>query len=154
MLSDRAKALRPVIHAAFDAGGLDAICELFAKLEARIAELEKRLNMNNSRSKVHLLRELTSFSEEGHRWAEGLIAALLAMTQAADDDRWISKGLKSHPELAKSARKRGRAKQSKERNLLMRMSNKLDKVLRYAHDIDVPFDNNQAERDLRMIKVQ
>jgi hypothetical protein len=48
MLSDRAKALRPVIQAAFDAGGLDAICELFAKLEARIEELEKRLNMNSS----------------------------------------------------------------------------------------------------------
>lgn len=39
MLSDRAKAQRPVIQAAFDAGGLDAICELFAKLEARIEEL-------------------------------------------------------------------------------------------------------------------
>lgn len=41
MFSDRAKALRPVIQAAFDAGGLNAICELFAKLEARIEELEK-----------------------------------------------------------------------------------------------------------------
>jgi hypothetical protein len=48
MLSDRAKALRPVIQASFDAGGLEAICELFAKLEARIEELEKRLNMNSS----------------------------------------------------------------------------------------------------------
>jgi transposase len=130
---------------------------------------------DHSRCNVHLLRELTSFSEEGHRWAEGLIAALIAMKQAADDarqrgqkpitkatlkplladyDRWISKGLKSHPEIAKSAGKRGRAKQSKEHNLLMRMSKKRDEVLRYAYDIDVPFDNNQAERDLRMIKVQ
>ena len=57
MLSDRAKALRPVIQAAFDAGGLDAVCELFARLEARVeelvarvAELEKRLNMNSSNS--------------------------------------------------------------------------------------------------------
>lgn len=50
MSSDRAKAQRPVIQAAFDAGGLDAICELFAKLEARIEELEKRLNLNSSNS--------------------------------------------------------------------------------------------------------
>lgn len=50
MLSDQAKAQRSVIQAAFDAGGLDAICELFAKLEARIEELEKRLNMNSSNS--------------------------------------------------------------------------------------------------------
>ena len=47
---DRAKIIRPAIQAAFDAGGLDAICELFAKLEARIAGLEKRLNQNSSNS--------------------------------------------------------------------------------------------------------
>ena len=53
-----------MIQAAFDAGGLDAICELFAKLEATITELqitsaklqarvvesEKRLNKNSSSS--------------------------------------------------------------------------------------------------------
>lgn len=56
-MTDRATALRPLIQAAFDAGGLDAICELFAtlaaaaaKLEARVAELEKRLNKNSSNS--------------------------------------------------------------------------------------------------------
>jgi hypothetical protein len=50
VLSDRAQAQRSVIQAAFDAGGLEAICELFAKLEPRIEELEKRLNMNSSNS--------------------------------------------------------------------------------------------------------
>ncbi|MEN9975362.1 MAG: hypothetical protein RLZZ282_1368 [Verrucomicrobiota bacterium] len=57
MLSDRAKALRPVIQAAFDAGGLDAVCELFAQLEvrveplvARIEALENRLNMHSTNS--------------------------------------------------------------------------------------------------------
>jgi hypothetical protein len=50
MLSDRAKALRPVIQAAFDADGLDAICELCAKLEARIEQIGKRFNMNSSNS--------------------------------------------------------------------------------------------------------
>ncbi len=46
-----------MIQSAFDAGGLDAICELFAtleaaaaKLEARVTELEKRLNKNSSNS--------------------------------------------------------------------------------------------------------
>jgi hypothetical protein len=36
----------------------------------------------------------------------------------------------------------------------MRLLNKRDEVLRFAHDLSVPFDNNLAERDLRMIKVQ
>lgn len=130
---------------------------------------------DHSRCNAHLLRELTSFSEDGSRWAEGLIAALLAMKQAADDarrrgrkrippatlkplladyDRWISRGLKTHPEVTKPAGKRGRAKQSRAHNLLARMHRKRDEVLRFAHDLNVPFDNNQAERDLRMIKVQ
>ena len=72
----------------------------------------------------------------------------------ADYDHWIFKGLKVHPEVAKPAGKRGRAKQSKERNLLMRMSEKRDEVRRFAQDLDVPFDNNPAERDLRMNQVQ
>jgi len=42
MLSARDKFLRPVIQAAFDASGLDAICGLIARLEARIEELDKR----------------------------------------------------------------------------------------------------------------
>ena len=129
----------------------------------------------HSRCNAHLLRELTSFSEENQRWAEGLIAALLAMKQAADDARqraqksihpatlkplladyarWLTNGLKTHPEVAKPAGKRGRAKQSKAHNLLARMHQKREEVLRFAHDLEVPFDNNQAERDLRMIKVQ
>ena len=34
------------------------------------------------------------------------------------------------------------------------MKEKRDEVLRFADDLSVPFDNNQAERDLRMIKMQ
>ena len=34
------------------------------------------------------------------------------------------------------------------------MNEKRDEVLRFAHDLEDPFDNNQEERDLRMIKVQ
>jgi hypothetical protein len=33
------------------------------------------------------------------------------------------------------------------------MSKMRDEVLRYVHDLNVSFDNNQVERDLRMIKM-
>jgi transposase len=47
-----------------------------------------------------------------------------------------------------------RVKQSKERNLLDRLINFSDNILCVLHDPDVPFSNNQAEQDLRMVKVQ
>ena len=130
----------------------------------------------HTRCNAHLLRELKAFTDAGHRWASGLGTALLAMKQAADEararkreaidphelavltgdyDRWVAEGLASHPEgIRVAGRRGGRVKQSPERNLLLRLRDKREEVLRFAHDLNVPFDNNLAERDLRMIKVQ
>jgi transposase len=40
------------------------------------------------------------------------------------------------------------------RNLLLRLGWRKEDVLRFLMDFTVPWDNNQAERDLRMIKLQ
>ena len=58
------------------------------------------------------------------------------------------------PEKQRKPSQRGRVVQGKSRNLLLHLHHYLSDYLRFAYDFGVPFDNNQAERDLRMAKVK
>lgn len=125
---------------------------------------------------VHLLRELTFLAEEQHlEWATELKALLLEMKAATDEAReqglatlhpleiadWQAQfvALVAHadattPTAQAPPGKKGRAKQSAARNLLDRLIDDQEAVLAFLHRLVVPFDNNQAERDVRMVKVQ
>ena len=60
----------------------------------------------------------------------------------------------SPPHSSPEAKKRGKVKHSKERNLIERLRKFEGDVLRFMTNKEVPFTNNQAERDIRMVKVQ
>jgi len=47
-----------------------------------------------------------------------------------------------------------RPKRTKAQNLLLRLDEREQETLRFAHDFRVPFENSLCERDLRMVKLQ
>ena len=82
------------------------------------------------------------------------LSPLLEMHFEARYRRLLQEGLAANPPPEPTPGKRGRKKQSRARNLLERLQQEQAAVLRFMYDFAVPFDNNLAERDLRMMKVQ
>lgn len=126
---------------------------------------------------AHHLRELTAIAEHDQQsWAAEMKTLLVTIKTAVDQARaagaeclpeptrqtfraqyhaLLADGLAANPPPAAALpRKRGRPKQSKAKNLLDRLSTHEHAVLAFLEDFRVPFDNNQAERDIRMLKVQ
>lgn len=125
---------------------------------------------------AHLLRELEFVAETTHqRWPkqfQNLLRNMHTLVEKAKqkglstlqsrkikyyEHRYtilLSKALRANPRQRGSPHRRGRKKQTPVRNLVERLRDHQISILRFIHDFRVPFTNNQAERDLRMMKVK
>jgi len=124
---------------------------------------------------AHHLRELKAlFEQHGQQWAADMIKVLIdakaavekAILQGRDcvqarvlrmlENRYratIAAGHEANPP-PEATGKRGRPKRSVGGNLVRRLEDYREETLAFLYDFKVPFDNNQAERDIRMIKVK
>jgi transposase len=125
---------------------------------------------------AHHIRELIGVYELGDQpWAQQMIGLLIegkgAVQRAKQEGRKslsraqlreyrdnykkiIEFGMSLNPPPVAIQHRRGRLKRSKARNLLDRLEMYSKQTLRYLSDFRVPFDNNLAERDIRMTKLQ
>jgi transposase len=129
---------------------------------------------------AHHLRELKFIETAyGQRWAGQMAALLLEMKQTVDSarenppvpvaqdriitleqryDDLLNSGYAVNPRPPpphpKGPKPRGRPAQTPPLNLLDRLRDFKSQTLMFLHDPRVPFENNQAERDVRMVKVK
>jgi transposase len=136
---------------------------------------DPRFTCTHSLCCVHLLRELLGIWQAQHEtWTQRMSALLRALKRAKesaqaagqtalDPDllqryrmayrKIVARGLIKNPAPERTG-KRGHPANGKARSLLLRFEKHEEAVLRFAIDFAVPFDNNLAERDLRMVKLR
>ena len=132
-----------------------------------------RYSCTHSLCNAHHLRELErAWEQDDQKWAKQLKSLLIEINQEVKDSQkqclspekvesyqqkyrdTLSEGEKECPPVISKKKKRGRTKQSKSRNLLVRLGSFEQDTLRFMQEPIVPFSNNLAENDLRMTKVQ
>ena len=124
-----------------------------------------KLSAQHALCGAHLLRELRGLAEHHQQeWASelrdalrlvyhqrktGTLSAKIALAFEHRFDALLAVGLQVNPPQPPMPGRRGRTGQLPGRNLALRCTQHREAVLRFLHDEGVPFDNNQAERDVR-----
>jgi len=126
-----------------------------AHLQRELIGIEENYKQQWAKDMNELLSETKKYTDECKEQVKDLdfeqVKALEKRFNAV-----ITKGIEENPPSLNPERqgKRGMHPKTKARNLLDRFIEHKEKILRFLTDLKVPFENNQAERDVRMMKLQ
>ena len=134
-----------------------------------------RFSCSHGLCNAHHLRELIEvFEQHNQQWAKDMIDVLLNAKDAVTEAK-ARNDVQVHPALLRKLErrytdaikagyganpppeptgKRGRPKQTIGGNLVGRLDTYRNETLAFLYDFGVPFDNNLAERDIRMMKLK
>jgi transposase len=118
--------------------------------------IEKQYQQSWAASMSTLLLEIKATVEKTNPQVSSLPPSQLKMFEKRYDEI-VKQGFDVNPREPPKVgenKKRGRTKQTPPFNLLIRLKDFKSQVLAFMYDSSVPFDNNQAERDVRMVKVK
>ena len=120
--------------------------------------IEKQYQQPWAKEMAELLLEIKDAVEQTQPQADCLLPEQIIGFEVRYDEI-VKKGFDTNPrpqsdENEGEVKKRGRTKGTPPLNLLIRLRDFSPEVLAFMYDFRVPFDNNQGERDLRMMKVK
>ena len=123
----------------------------------RLIFLEERYPQTWATEMIKLLVEIKEAVEKARENQQTCLTKMRLSDFENRYDLLVETGLKSNPfpkPVKGEPKKRGRPKQTPAQNLLNAFKTHKAFVLAFMYDFRVPFDNNLAERDLRMMKVK
>ncbi len=123
----------------------------------RLIFLEERYPQEWVKPMIDLLLKIKSTVDQAKENKETALTETQLSDFEKEFDRLVREGFKANPlrELDESIpKKRGRVKKTPARNLLETFNTHKDFVLAFMVDFRIPFDNNLAERDIRMMKLK
>jgi transposase len=149
------RAMHDAMSAYFRYGCEHALCNAHHLRELQaIIEQDPHHKQTWARQMDRLLRDLqlaiAAATDHGH---DDLDVLQLAGYRGAYQ-QILATGYRENPLNTIRTGQRGCIAQTPARNLLNRLDTHREDVLRFAHDFQVPFDNNLVERDIRMVKLQ